>query len=257
MKILNQPASNMHIWAIALLSILTAISSYTLHTFPSALTFAVAMAGLIEILIRKFYLKHAFKIPYSGLITGLIIGSVAPINASLLLILIASLIAVVSKFFIQYKSSNIFNPATLGLIIALPIFGLGDAWWVASNYNIYGIAITLTPILIILAYEARRLPTALAFAGASFITALIMSIGSPLSPAAIAALLFSINYFFAFVMLIEPKTSPHNSYAQVAYGASLAILYMAFALFRLAYPLLAVLLLGNLFYLIYRKYGRR
>ena len=140
----------MHLWTIVLLSILAVISSYTLHTFPVPLILAVVVAGITEALIRRFYLKHAFKIPYSGLITGLIIGCVAPINAPLLLILIAGIIAVVSKFFIQYRSSNIFNPASLGLIIALAIFGLGDEWWVASNYNIYGIAITLTPILIIL-----------------------------------------------------------------------------------------------------------
>jgi Na+-translocating ferredoxin:NAD+ oxidoreductase RnfD subunit len=257
MKILNQPVSAMYIWAIALLSVLAAISSYALHALPLPLILAVAIAGIIEILIRKLYLKHAFKIPYSGLITGLIIGSVAPINAPLPLILIASVIAVVSKFFIQFKNSNIFNPATLGLVIALPIFGLGDEWWVASNYNIYGIAITLTPILIILAYEARRLPTALSFIGASVMLALVMGMGSQLSLTAIAALLFGINYFFAFVMLVEPKTSPHNNYAQVAYGLSLAVLYIAFALLRMPYPLLVVLLIGNLFYLLYRKYGKR
>ncbi len=247
----------MYILSIALLSTLAAISSYTLHVFPLSLICAVAIAGILEILIRKFYLKHAFKMPYSGLITGLIIGSVAPINVSLLLVLIASTIAVVSKFFIQYKSSNIFNPAALGLIIALPIFGLGDEWWIASNYNIYGIAITLTPILIILAYKARRLAAAAAFVLASLALALLMEMGSKLSITAIVTLLFGINYLFAFVMLVEPKTSPHKNSSQVVYGALLAILYMAFASFRIPYSLLAALLIGNVFYLLYRKYSRR
>lgn len=257
MKILNQPVSRMYILSIALLSILAAISSYTLHAFPLPLICAVAIAGILEILIGKSYLKHAFKVPYSGLITGLIIGSVAPINAPLFLVLIASTIAVVSKFFIQYKSSNVFNPAALGLIIALPIFGLGDEWWIASNYNIYGIAITLTPILIILAYEARRLAAAAAFVLASFALALIVEMGSALSITTIVTLLFGINYFFAFVMLIEPKTSPRKNYSQVLYGVSLAALYMAFAFFRVPYSLLVVLLTGNVFYLLCKKYSRR
>lgn len=244
MRILGQPVSSIYIWAIALLSALAVISSYTLHVFPIALIFAVAASGTIEILIRKYYLKHPFKMPYSGLITGLIIGSVAPINASILLVVIASLIAAVSKFFIQYRSTNIFNPATLGLILALPLFGLGDEWWVASNYNVYGIAVTLTPILIILAYEARRLPTALSFVAVSFMLYLIMN-ASQLSTTSAVSIFFSINFFFAFVMLVEPKTSPHNTYAQFAYGASLAILYLAFAYLRFSYPLLAVLLIGE------------
>lgn len=246
----------MYLWTTALLSILAAISSYTLHAFPIPLILAVAVAGIAEILIRKFYLKRTFKIPYSGLITGLIIGCVAPINAPLLLILIAGIIAIVSKFFMQYKSSNIFNPASIGLIIALALFGLGDEWWVTSNYNIYGIAITLTPILIILAYEARRLPTALAFVAVSFILALILG-GYAASLTSILALLFGINFFFAFVILIEPKTSPNNNYAQIAYGGGLALLYPVLIFLGIAYPLLIGLLIGNISYMIYRRFGRR
>jgi Na+-translocating ferredoxin:NAD+ oxidoreductase RnfD subunit len=256
MRILNQPVSSMYLWTIALLSILAIISSYTLHTFPVPLILAIAVAGITEILIRKFYLKQVLKIPYSGLITGLIVGCVAPINVPLLLILIAGIIAVVSKFFIQYKSSNIFNPASIGLIAALAIFGLGDQWWVASNYNIYGIAITLTPILIILAYEAKRLPTALTFVAVSFMLALVLG-GVVGSLTNILTIIFSINYFFAFVMLIEPKTSPNNNYAQIVYGGGISLLYLALAFLRIEYPLLIGLLIGNIFYVIYRKYGKR
>lgn len=256
MRILNRTVS-MHILAIALLSMLAAVSSYTLHVFPFALILSVALAGLFEILIRKFYLKHRFKIPYSGLITGLIIGAVAPINAPLLLVAIAAAIAIASKFFIRFRSSNIFNPAALGLVIALAAFGIGDEWWIASNYNVYGIALSLTPLLVILAYEARRLPAALSFVGMSLALGLALGGLSAISSAAIVALLFGVNYFFAFVMLVEPKTSPSNRYAQVVYGASLAVLYVAFAFLRMPYPLLLVLLAGNLFYLAYRKYGRR
>ena len=257
MRILNQPISSMYIWAIAPLSILAIISSYTLHIFPLPLIFAVIIAAIIEISIRKFYLKQTLKFPFSGLITGLIIGSVAPINAPLLLILIAATIAVASKFLIQYKSSNIFNPATIGLIVALPIFGLGDEWWVASNYNIYGMAITLTPVLIILAYEAKRIPTAITFVVVSFMLALILGRSGDVSLAGITTLLLGINYYFAFVMLVEPKTSPYNKYAQVAYGAAIALLYLALASLRVAYPLLIALLIGNILYLIYKKYGKR
>ena len=258
MKILNQPVSSMYLWTIALISFLVVISSYTLHTFPSGLIFGITAAALIEILIRKYYLKHKFKIPYSGIITGLIIGAVAPINASLILIAIAVIIAVISKFFIQYKSSNIFNPASLGLIVALAIFGLGDEWWAAGNYNIYGIAISLAPLLIILAYQAKRLTTAFSFV--AVILGLNLILGGlihSISLSAIVAVLFSVNYFFAFVMLIEPKTSPYNRYAQVVYGAGTALLYFGFAFYRTPYSLLVALLLANLAYLAYKRYGKR
>jgi Na+-transporting NADH:ubiquinone oxidoreductase subunit NqrB len=257
MRILGQPVSSIYIWAIALLSALAVISSYTLHVFPIALIFAVAASGTIEILIRKYYLKHPFKMPYSGLITGLIIGSVAPINASILLVVIASLIAAVSKFFIQYRSTNIFNPASLGLLMALPLFGIDSEWWAAGGYNLHGIAISLAPILIMLAYEARRMPAALSFVAASLLLAAAAAGLQALSLYGVSALAFSVNYYFAFVMLIEPKTSPHGTYAQLAYGSALAMLYTALAYSRFTYPFLAALLLGNIAYAIYRYLSRR
>ena len=245
----------MYIWSIVLILALVIISSYTLHAFPIALIMAVITASAVEILIRKIYIKHAFKVPWSGIITGLIIGSIAPINSPLLLVAAAAMMAIVSKFFIQYKSSNIFNPATLGLIVALPVFGLGDEWWVASNYNILGMAVTFTPILIILAYEAKRIPTALSFVAASLI--LGIAIGGVTSLGNVTALLFSINYFFAFVMLIEPKTSPNGRYMQMAYGSAISVLFMAFALLAIPYSFLVALLVGNVSYAVYRKYGKR
>ncbi len=258
MKILNQPVSPMYLWAVLLLSLLVITSSYTLHTFPAALIFAVIAAALIEMLIRKIYLKHKSKIPFSGIITGLIIGSVAPINASLLLITTAVTIAILSKFFIQYKSSNIFNPASLGLVVALAIFGVGDEWWAASNYNMYSLAISLTPILIILAYETRRLTTAFSFIGIVLLFNLVLGgLSNLMSFNAVVTLLFSVNYYFAFVMLVEPKTSPNNRYAQIGYGAAAAFLYFGFAFFRVSYPLLLALLLVNFLYLIYRRQGKR
>lgn len=257
MKILNQPVSSMYLWTIALLSILVIISSYTLHTFPFPLVFAVILASIVEILIRKLYLKHRFKFPFSGIITGLIIGSVAPINSSLILIIITVVIAILSKFLLQYKSSNIFNPASLGLIVGLAIFGVGDVWWAASSYNIYGIAMTLTPILVILAYQAKRLPTAFSFVIATIVLDLASGGLSTIALTSFVALLFSINYYFAFVMLVEPKTSPYKWYAQIVYGAAIAGLYFGLAFFRMPYSILIALLIGNFFYMVYRKLGKR
>ena len=257
MKILNKPVASMHLWAIALLSALAAISSYTLRTFPLPLLIAVAVAAVSETMLRQFYLKQPFRVPYSGLITGLIIGSIAPINSPVLLVIIAVAVAVASKFFIQYRSSNIFNPAAIGLIVSLALFRIGDEWWVASNYNIFGVAVTLTPVLVILAYEARRLPAALAFAAVSFIIVLALSGFQNISSTWFLTALFGINYYFAFVMLVEPKTSPNGRNIQIVYGAALALALFAFTYLRVPYPILVTLLIGNIAYLLYRASGRR
>ncbi len=257
MKVMEQPIGVMYLWAIALLSAIAIFSSYELGEFPYALVLSVLIAALIEILIRRFYQRQRFKIPISGLITGLIVGSVAPISAPLLLVSIAITIAVLSKFFIRYKGGNIFNPAAIGLVVALAIFGAGDEWWAAGNYNIYGLAVTLTPILIILAYESRRLTMALSFVSADLLLMIATGALVHVSVDSIVGLLFGVNYYFAFVMLVEPKTSPYGKYAQIAYGASAAGFYLGLSFLRIQYPLLITLLMVNILYFIYRRSRKR
>ncbi len=258
MKILNQPVSSMYLWTIALLSILAAMSAYILHSLPLALLLSVAVAALVELLVRRLHLRQPPRVPYSGIITGLIIGTVAPVNAPFLLVIVAAVIAMLSKFFLQYKGSNILNPASIGLIVSLPLFSLGDEWWIASNYNLFGIAITLTPVLVILGYEAKRLPAALSFTAASIVIAIALNPGAGASAQALLSIIFGINYVFAFVMLVEPKTSPSAYSSQAVYGAGLALAYLALAYARIPYPLLVCLLMGNVAYAAYRwRTGRR
>ncbi|MDE1870909.1 MAG: RnfABCDGE type electron transport complex subunit D [Candidatus Micrarchaeota archaeon] len=252
MRILGQPVGRMYITTIILLSSIAAISSYTLRIVPYPLLLAVLVSSLLEIAIARFHFKRSLRVPYSAIVTGLIIGSIAPPTGSMAIVLVASAFAVFSKFFIKMRGSNIFNPAALGLIIALPIFGAGDQWWAASNYNILGIAVSLTLVLVITAYEARRLTAAASFVLVSLISTIAIGGISHLSPIGILAAFFSINFYFAFVMLCEPKTSPNSRYHQIAFGASIAILYIAIGSLRISYPLLIALLLGNAAYALYR-----
>ncbi len=257
MRIPWHKAAPMYLWAVALIALLAAVSSYVLKAFPYALLFAVLLSSAIEVLIRKYYLRHPFRFPWSGLITGLIIGAVAPINSPILLIAAASIIAVSSKFLIKYRGANIFNPAALGLLVSLTIFSMGDEWWASGSYNVLGIAITLAPLLVILAYEAKRLPAALSFIIIGIVSAAALQGIPSLSAGGLSAILLGVNYFFAFVMLVEPKTSPNGTYAQIAYGSGLSLLYIALSFMRVGHSLLAVLLIGNIIYLFYRRLGRR
>lgn len=248
----------MYLWSIALLILLAGVSSYTLNQLPLSLILAVIVSALVEIVITKFYLKRVFKIPFSGIITGLIIGSVAPYNAPFLVITTAALVAIFSKFFIKVKNINVFNPATLGLFVSLATFSIGDQWWAASNYNMYGLTISLTPLLIIAAYKARRLVLSLSFTAVLIIINLALSnLPNPLSLSSLDTIFFSTNFFFAFMMLPEPKTSPNKNTAQAAYGISTAILYSVLAIYKIAYPFFVVLLLGNTIYAFYRKRGHK
>jgi Na+-translocating ferredoxin:NAD+ oxidoreductase RnfD subunit len=245
----------MYLWSIILISAMAAIAGFALGQFPYPLILSIVICAAAELLITRFWLKRDLKIPFSGVITGLIIGVVAPINAPFLAVLIAGMIAILSKFFIKVRSSNLFNPAALGLIIALAIFSIGDSWWISTSITFLGVVLILTPILIVLAYFAKRLHLALA----SLLTVVVLTliISGNISLTGLAVGLLSINYFFIFVMLVEPKTSPPKAGAQVVYGVGMMLFYYLLIALKTPYPAFAALLAGNIVYGIYRYRGGR
>ncbi|MDE1762258.1 MAG: hypothetical protein KGH78_03655 [Candidatus Micrarchaeota archaeon] len=254
MGIFAKTFGSMHNLTIILLSALIVASSYDLGQFPASVIAALITVVALEALFFKFYKRHRVKIPYSGIITALIIGSVVPQNAVLVAIA-ASAIAVGSIFFIRSRNGNIFNPATFGMFVSLGVLSVGDAWWGSTaSLGMYGFAVPFAIILGLAAYEARRLTASFAFILASLAIGAIFAGNFTLS--GIVAALVGINFYFAFIMLAEPKTSPHIPMQQAAYGAGVAVLYYLLATSRLGYPFLFALLLGNLAYAAYRRRQR-
>ena len=165
MKILNSHIGRMYITTILLLLITTFFSSYILGYIPYNLIISITTCAIAELLLKKYYIKQKdTKIPFSGIITGFIIGLVAPASGFIISVIIASIAAVVSKLFIKIKSVNIFNPAAFGLLLGLGILLVGDQWWGSVSYNIGTFALPIAIIFIISAYESKRIPTALSFA---------------------------------------------------------------------------------------------
>ena len=251
MKISGHVIGPMYLWTIALLALLAIIFSLTLHQFPLPLIVAVAVASIADILISRYHHKHRLRIPLSAIITGLIIGSVAPQNAPLLLAGMASLIAITSKAFIKSRRVNIFNPAAFGLLVSLAVFSVGDEWWAGGSYNIHGIALPLSFILIISAYQAKRLTSSASFMAATLVVGMLMGL-SHLSAGWMATLVIGVNYYVAFVMVADPKTSPHRMAAQIGFGAGIAALTALLSIAAVPYSILIALLIGNAGYALYR-----
>lgn len=256
MQIVGHVIARMYVSAIVLLLFLAGASAYLLDEFPYALIFTVFACAIIEMALRKYYLKQNFKIPFSGIITGLIIGCVAPINVPLIPVFVACAIAMCSKFLIKIKSSNVFNPAALGLF-GLGLLSIGSSWWATTSITVYGFAVSLSIVLVIAAYECRRLTLAFSFIAASVLFSILVSL--PLTLGSVEIALISVNYFFAFLMLTEPKTSPPKRIAQMLYGIYVAVVYFILLLvlphsLYLSYlTIFAALLIGNMTYALYRK----
>lgn len=258
MRILGHTVARMYITVIILLALLAGVTAYLLGQFPYALVFTVTICPIIEIIIRKYYQGQKFKMPFSGIITGLIIGCVAPITVPLAPVFVACLIAVGSKFFLKVKGNNIFNPAAFGLL-GLGLLSIGSSWWATTTVSVYGAAVSLSIVLVLAAYESKRLPLAFSFIIASVVLSIVGSPPFTLGNVAIAFL--SVNYFFAFLMLTEPKTSPPRRNEQIVYGIYVAVLYFILVLvmpprlYLAGLVIFMALLLGNLTYAVYRKLG--
>lgn len=245
--------ARMYKTTILLLILIVASASYYLNQFPFSVVIAVAACALVDALVNALHHKRRFAVPYTAIITGMIIGAVAPSNAPIAVLAAASAIAVLSKHFIKARNGNIFNPAALGLLIALLVFGVGDAWWVASPMPVYGVLLSLTPILVICAYESRRLAAGLSFALTSLLVPLALhGFSGTASASGLWTAVISVNYFLAFVMIAEPKTSPHKRDAQIVYGVGIAAMVSLLGFYRVPYSLLLPLLIGNIAYAAYR-----
>ena len=153
---------------------------------------------------------------------------------------------------------NVFNPAAAGLLI-MGLLSVGSSWWAASSINIGGTAVSLALVLVVAAYESRRLMLAFSFVAASILLSVMSS--AQLTAGSLAVGMIGVNYFFAFLMLTEPKTSPPRSTAQIVYGVYVAVIYFALtaelppSLYLGAILAFIALLLGNLTYAVYRKAG--
>lgn len=234
--------NDVYVWVIVALAIVSAasmLSSGIAQSLPSVLT-AVVTAIMLDVLIRKI-VKKTWKVPYSAAISGLIIGSIIAFEAPLYVPAVASAIAIASKYILKYKFHHIVNPAAFGLLASLMLFSRTDTWW--------GTFPLLAPFLVIIAWEIKRLYISFAFLAVYLILAYFTGNFNIQKPDD----LLNLPLFFAFIMAVEPKTTPLKAREQLAFGVSLALVLvlLSFA-FPIPYAVLVSLLVANVGYFAYK-----
>ena len=247
--------NNMYAWVIVFLLLIAAAASFNFGTFPVNLVVAIAAASVFDLAIKKFWLKKELAFPFSAFITGTIIGSIASRTAPIYVVLLAVLVAIASKHVLRLKDRHVFNPAALGLLIGLALFGLGDEWWAATSFQALGATILLTPLLILPNWRAMKLRVSLSFlltTSVLFVATGQLGTGNPTD--LLTNLFYALPYYFAFIMVSEPKTSPYDFKEQVAFGTGVALLHFAFLQYGVQYYLLTSLLAGNLLYSLYKAF---
>lgn len=185
------------------------------------------------------YLKtKKLTISDSSVVTGLIIGYVLSGAEPLWLFSSVSILTIGSKHLIRIDERHIFNPAAFGIFLAV-LFGASTQWKGANAWYV------LAPFGFYFIYRIRKIGIAVSYLIISFILFGIQALvqKEPL----FNALIFQ-NYFFIFVMLIEPKTTPITYFGKMIFGMTAAILVFIFAAAGIKYDAEIIsLLILNLF----------
>lgn len=239
-----------------LLLIATALSVAGLMPYNPLGIMATALSLVFFCYIFNWFFVTLFRTkqnPESKLITALILALiVGPISGfeGLTGLFLISFFAIGSKYVIAYNKRHVFNPAAAGALLGAALFGYGASWWIG---HAYAMPFILAGGLLVI-YKIRRAAMVGIFMATFVLVASVISgvLGQSFEIAVRTILgLFSFApvFFFAFVMLVEPMTSPQQKDLQYWYAALVGLLVAVFGLFSFIapYALELALLFGNIF----------
>lgn len=216
-------------YLIGLIAVAVLLSfAHVLAYDPYALLFSTAFilavcAGANYISARLFGLPANVE---SNAITALILALIiSPISGygDLWFLFWASVLSIASKYIINIRGKHIFNPAALGVTITYLVINQSAAWWIGTP--------VLLPFVLLggllLVRKLRRFRLVGSFMAAAMAVTLVGALfdGSSLYGAFSTLFLYSPFFFFAFVMLTEPLTTPPTDDLRNLYGAFVGVLF--------------------------------
>ena len=200
---------------------------------------AWSVAILLELILNAAG-KKIVHLPDAALISATIIVGVLASSTPTPIIALVVAISILAKHLVHYKGKHIFNPANLGILLAVFILGQNTEWWITSNvFAIVGLGLFVM-------YKIRRLLTPIIFLALYF--PLLFVTTSDIHLEFIKNSLvadFSI-YFFAFIMLPEPRTAAWTSKGRYINSGLTAIIGVVLSMLNVKVPLLVALATVNL-----------
>ncbi|MFH0754035.1 MAG: RnfABCDGE type electron transport complex subunit D [Candidatus Omnitrophota bacterium] len=186
-------------------------------SFLFAFMLCVATAVFIEAVVLYFK-THKWQVTESAVIAGAIVGFVASSGIVWWKLVAVVAVAILSKHFIRWRNKHVFNPAAFGLLMAVIILGVPAQW--KATYLWY----FLVPFGGYLAWKMRRLEV---LAGYAVVSLLAFGSQALLQHAALVDMLGYFSYFYIFIMIVEPKTTPAGGVPKYLFGGLLAGLIFA------------------------------
>ncbi|MDD5561537.1 MAG: RnfABCDGE type electron transport complex subunit D [Candidatus Omnitrophica bacterium] len=203
------------------------------------LTLFIALISAITTELVFSCFKHKkFSVSDSPAVSALIIGFVLASDNPWWVIVLASVFAISSKYLIRFNKRHVFNPAAFGIFLSIVLLGANTQWQGTFLWYI------LLPIGLYFAYKVRKLELLAGY----FVTALgLFGAQAVLNRVPITNISGYLSYFYIFIMLIEPKTTPVRPLAKLVFGICAAGLIFIFIQAQVKFDSeLAALLILNL-----------
>ncbi len=195
---------------------------------PYSLAASALFLLLVSLVTNKIF-SRVFNAPtnvesvyISALILALIITPLRSLHDFVFLGW-AAVLAMSSKYIFAVKNKHIFNPVAIAVALTTLGFGQSASWWVGNA--------PLMPFVLIggllIVRKIRKEDMIFAFILTAFMTIASFAVlkGSPLTSVFNNVFFHSSLWFFAFVMLTEPLTTPPTYALQIMYGIFVGILF--------------------------------
>lgn len=174
----------------------------------------VAVISALSIEALFLYLRtRKFQITESAIISGLIIGFVLSSDEPWWKFVFASALAIISKHLIRIQKKHIFNPAAFGIFLTLVIFNSSTQW--KGTYLWY----VLVPFGLYFIYKIKKFEVLISYV---FVSLALFGTQAVLAKVPVFHIFGYLSYFFIFVMMIEPRTTPVKPLGKYLFGSSVA-----------------------------------
>jgi enediyne biosynthesis protein E5 len=220
---------------------------------------ATVICGVADLVILRLR-KKVWHFPSGAVLTAMIVTMVVRAQEHWYVPVAVSAVAVISKYAIRTRSTNVFNPAAFALVSMMYVLPMGQSWWGALP----GVSpVWLRALLLVggiyIVDRVNKMPLVLSFLGAYFLLfAITAYLGDPRQVAEIfRSPDVEMVLFFALIILTDPPTSPAGYRDQWICGIIVAaVSYAVFEISGAVYFLLAGALAGNV-WAAWRRVHRR
>jgi Na+-translocating ferredoxin:NAD+ oxidoreductase RnfD subunit len=159
--------------------------------------------------------SKVLRITESSIITGLIVGFVVSSDEHLWKLALTALAAILLKHVIRFQKKHLFNPAVLGIFLAIVLLHVSTQW--KGTYAWY----ILLPAGLYFARTIRKLEI---IAGYGVVALLLFGVQTAGQKLPLWHIFGYVSYFYIFIMIIEPKTTPMRRLGKLIFGSVVACL---------------------------------